>query len=122
LAMLTPVAEAVPVLETVIVAAALVVPTFWAVANVHDAGEEAMIAVPAAGQVGALPIQVARSSRSLAAYLPLKIAISGMLLLIALAILVGLLAPCRILFVSNAGFALWQDDDDAQLRPLTGPA
>lgn len=121
LAMLTPVAEAVPVFETVIVVAALVVPTLWAVANVYDAGETVMIAVPAAGQVGAAAIHVAMSSKSLAVKWPLKIAISGMLLLMAVAIFVGLLAPARILFVPSAGLALWQDVD-AQLRPLTGVA
>jgi len=77
--------------------------------------------LPPAGQVGASAIQVARSSRSLAVNLPLKIAISGMVLLIALAILVGLLAPFRILLVPCAGLALWHDDE-AQIKPLTGAA
>ena len=51
LAMLTPEAAAVPVLETVIVVAALVEPTFWA-AKVNDAGETPMTGAPATGQVG----------------------------------------------------------------------
>ena len=115
---LTPDAEAVPVLETVIVVAALVEPTFCAVGNVYDAGATEITGVPAAGQVGASAIQVARSSRSLAVYLPLKTAISPTLL-IALAILVGLLAPFWILLTPCEGSALWHEFDP-QLRPLTG--
>jgi hypothetical protein len=105
LATLTPVADAVPVLETVMVVAALVVPTFCA-AKVNDAGATPTIGAPAAGQVGAAAIHVARSSRSLAVYLPRKIAISGMLLLIAVAIFPGLLAPFLILFAPPEGSAL----------------
>ena len=120
LAMLKPEAAAVPVLETVIVVAALVEPTFCA-AKVNDAGATPMTGAPAAGQVGAAAIQVAMSSRSLAVYLPWKTAISGMPPLIALAILVGLLAPFRILFAPPEGSALWHEFD-AQLNPLTGAA
>ena len=120
LAMLKPEAAAVPVLETVIVVAALVEPTFCA-AKVNDAGATPMTGAPAAGQVGAAAIQVAMSSRSLAVYLPWKTAISGTPLLIALAILVGLLAPFWILFAPLEGSALWHEFD-AQLRPLTGAA
>ena len=120
LAMLRPVADAVPVLDTVIVVAALVDPTFCA-ANVNEAGATPTTGAPAAGQVGAAAIQVARSSRSLAVNLPRKIAISGMLLLIAEAIFAGLLAPFRILFAPPEGSALWHEFD-AQLRPLTGVA
>jgi hypothetical protein len=119
LAMLMPVAAAVPVLDTVMVVAALVDPTFWAAANVYDAGATPTTAVPVTGQVGAAAIHVARSSKSLAVYLPRKIAISGMVLSIAVRILVGLLAPIRILLVPCEGSALWHDVD-AQLRPLTG--
>ena len=120
LAMLKPVAAAVPVLDTVIVVAALVEPTFWTAAKVNDAGATVIIAVPPAGQLGAAAIQVARSLKSLAVYLPLNTAISATLL-IALAMMVGLLAPFRILFAPPEGSALWHEVD-AQLRPLTGAA
>ena len=70
LTMATPLAGAVPVFETVMVVAALVEPTL-VVAKVNDAGETLTTGAPTAGQVGASAIQVARSSRSLAVYLPL---------------------------------------------------
>lgn len=77
-------------------------------------------AVPPAGQLGAAAIHVARSLKSLAVYLPLNTAISATLL-IALPMMVGLLAPFRILFAPLEGSALWHEFD-AQLKPLTGAA
>jgi hypothetical protein len=121
LAMLKPVAGAVPVFETVIVAAALVVPTFWTAAKLNDAGATLMVGAPPAGQDGAAAIQVAMSLKSLAVYLPLNIAISATPPLIALAMAVGLLAPFLILFAPPEGSALWHELD-AQLKPLTGAA